>query len=406
MTTSHDRSEETALCEAACRAIAWDRARFVFTHPYLATLALHLVVVPVIDERLPTAAPDGASIFVNPYWLAGLDPADRAFVLAHEVWHVAFLHFDRGRDADPRRWNIAADHEVNDRLRRAGLTVPEGAVWFADWSGAAAEDVYARLSPSALPDEAWLDGDVHLPAVGDDARGADVSGRFGPIAGRRDPAFATHPRPDAGEVWRDRLVIHRDKLAGLLPLAVQAIVDAVSKPEVDWRELLRDLVVSASGGRFRWLPPSRRHVHRGLYLPSRREGILRLAVAVDTSGSTYDDWPLFHGAIKGVLAAFGRYEVRLLCCDADVHSDEVYDEATPLPSRLPFIGGGGTDFRPVFARLADDPPAALVFLTDGLGIAPGEPPPYPVLFCLTADGEAPVSWGRVVRLVRGREPCA
>lgn len=392
-----DATHEATLREVARQAFASDRARFVFTHPYLATLALYLAIVPVVDERVPTAATDGASIFVNPYWVVGLEPADRAFVLAHEVWHVAFLHFDRGRDRDERRWNVAADHEVNDFLRRAGLTMPEGAVWFESRSGCAAEEVYDRLPRSHRPFP-WLERDVHLPVSGTDPRSAASASRFGPIAGRRDPAFSPRPLADAAELWRDRLVVHRGLLAGHLPGAVQARVDAIAKPAVCWREVLRDAVVQASSGRFRWLPPSRRHVHRGLYLPSRRDDLLRIAIAVDTSGSTLNEWPLFRGAIEGILAAFGRYEVRLLQCDAAVCSDVTHDESRPLPEQLAFSGGGGTDFTPVFEALADDPPAAVVFLTDGMGPAPHEAPPYPVLWCLTAGGVAPAPWGREVSL--------
>ncbi|MFC4976714.1 hypothetical protein ACFPTY_19975 [Halomonas beimenensis] len=37
--------------------------------------------------------------------------------------------------------------------------------------------------------------------------------------------------------------------------------------------------------RRQWLPPSRRHIHRGLYLPSRYGSHLELTVALDNSGS-------------------------------------------------------------------------------------------------------------------------
>ena len=51
--------------------------------------------------------------------------------------------------------------------------------------------------------------------------------------------------------------------------------------------------------------------------------------------------------------------------------------------------------RPVFERLALEPPTASLFLTDGFGEAPAEVPAYPVLWVLTADGERPAPPGRV-----------
>jgi predicted metal-dependent peptidase len=57
--------------------------------------------------------------------------------------------------------------------------------------------------------------------------------------------------------------------------------------------------------------------------------------------------------------------------------DDSQDIATLKPH-----GGGGTDFRPVFDWIADQPyqPDALVYLTDGLGAFPQSAPPYPTIW--------------------------
>src|SRR5699024_7110524 len=91
--------------------------------------------------------------------------------------------------------------------------------------------------------------------------------------------------------------------------------------------------------------------------------------------------------------------LRLLMCDTRVTSDRMLDSSAPPDlARLVFRGGGGTDFRPVFQRLEEQPPKAVVFLTDGYGPVPEEPPEYPVLWVLTPDGMAPAPWGEVVEL--------
>ncbi len=403
--------DERALREQARRAWTEDRAQLVFTHPHLATLAMHLEIVPVIDARLPTAATDGVSIFVNPYWLRGCDADTRRFVLAHEVWHNALLHFGRRADRHAVRWNVATDHEVNALLRRAGMTPPEDAVYFAHWDGASAEEVYEQLvsSDSAGSPEGvrGAGADVHLDDVGEPPPIEAMEPpdrRFGPIVGRRDSSFSPRRAPGADELWRDRLVTDWSRMRDVLPGSVRELIDAVARPRLAWQAILRDFVTRASGGRFRWAPPSRRHAHRGVFLPSRRTDALSLAIAVDTSGSTTDAWPAFVGEIDQILHAFGRYEVRLLQCDATIHSDDRYDDARPMPARLGFAGGGGTDFRPVFTRLAVEPPVALVYLTDGFGVAPVESPAYPVLWGLTEDGVAPAGWGSALRLDEADPP--
>src|SRR5699024_5328379 len=58
-----------------------------------------------------------------------------------------------------------------------------------------------------------------------------------------------------------------------------------------------------------------------------------------------------------IIQSFGRYRLRLIECDAAVHSDRVYTESDPLTAEaFRFDGGGGTDFRPVLERLAEGEP--------------------------------------------------
>jgi predicted metal-dependent peptidase len=64
-----------------------------------------------------------------------------------------------------------------------------------------------------------------------------------------------------------------------------------------------------------------------------------------------------------------------------------------------YDGGGFTDLRPVFdfAKTMHPAPAAVIYLTDGVGPAP-ERMELPTLWVLTAQGEKPVPWGIELRL--------
>lgn len=55
------------------------------------------------------------------------------------------------------------------------------------------------------------------------------------------------------------------------------------------------------------------------------------------------------------------------------------------------VGGGGTDFRPVFAYLEEQAimPQSLIFLTDLCGQFPEEGPNYPVIWAATTTAQAP-----------------
>jgi predicted metal-dependent peptidase len=71
------------------------------------------------------------------------------------------------------------------------------------------------------------------------------------------------------------------------------------------------------------------------------------------------------------------------------------------------VGGGGTDFRPFFAAVeaeqCDMHPAVCVYLTDGYGTFPAEPPPWPLLWVLSPGSLSTdaVPFGEAVRLIPG-----
>jgi predicted metal-dependent peptidase len=403
--------EDLAAKREAKEAWLADRARLVFLHPMVASLALQLELVPVVDEQLPTAATDGRAVYVNAHWLKTLDPDGRVFLLAHEVWHNALLHFRRGKGRDELRWNLAVDHEVNGLLLRDGFKPLPDAVFYEHWKDAGAEEVYALLGDPAARRAAGLDedgfvqrpksADVHLGTERSHAaQQAEWPKEFGPIAGKRDPDYPGRMDPLTAEEWAERMVALGRQLRGDMPGELRRAVNAVTKPGVPWQSVLRDFLERSTGGGTSWIPPARRHVHRGLYLPSRQHELLRVAVALDTSGSTEHDLPRFLSELQRIVRGFGRYELRLLQCDAAVASDELYDEARPLPAKVAILGGGGTDFRPVFERLAADPPSALIFFTDGEGFSPERPPPWPVLWVLTPGGRHLAGWGRVLKLDR------
>ena len=198
-----------------------------------------------------------------------------------------------------------------------------------------------------------------------------------------------------------------ERRQGNLPSHLKGVVGRLLKGRIDWREQLAQFVTNAFGGSRRWLPPSRRHIARGLYLQSSRQERLRAVVAIDTSGSTTCDLPRFFGELQGLLASFGSYEITVIQCDAAVQHIEKFDEMRTVDAlrlgldALEFYGGGGTSFQPVFDYVAERPelePSVLIYITDGYGSVGKESPPYPVLWLLTGDGVKPALWGIEARL--------
>ena len=102
-----------------------------------------------------------------------------------------------------------------------------------------------------------------------------------------------------------------------------------------------------------------------------------------------EDLPRFAAELSNLLNSFGRYELKVICCDAAIQSVETFSHDVPFNARkFKFNGGGGTAFSPVFDYLEkeQEPPDVLIYLTDGYGDTPSKPS-YPVLWGITKDGK-------------------
>ncbi len=406
-----------------------DRASLVLRFPFLAQLAMHLELVPVVDCRVPTAATDGQHVWLSPAFMDSITPEERLFVLGHEVWHCALGHLDRQADRDAEDWNLAIDHEANVLLGEEGLDIPLDAVFFRGWEGSPAEEVYEQLRKP--PEEPQVD-DSDEDVLGDLFRlfrGPLPQGPIEPMERGRfadvhdvptslreamegsavedlvvDPDFQPAAAPPPPGVWDERLVVAAQRAGGSSSAtgpALSRLLGQLQEPKVPWQEVLRQFVTSAYGGERRWLPPSRRHVSQGLYLPSRRSDMLRAVVVVDTSGSTAFLMEEFAAELVGLLDSFGRYEVTVICCDEEIRSVRRFDADRPMTAGdLRFEGGWATDFRPVFEWVEREGEEAdvLVFLTDGEGPAPVGSPAVPVLWVLPRGMRPPASWGQVTTL--------
>jgi predicted metal-dependent peptidase len=372
-----------------------DRARLLLTQPFTAMIALNLEIVPVLDSRLDTAATDGRSIFFQIRFIEKLSESARTFVLAHEVWHVVCGHLQRRRDRLADLWNIAVDHEVNSLLMSDGLEIPKDGIYFAKQKGKSAESVYE-----------WLQSQVEIPLSHGQVQfdQHDISsllGEVGMLEGESidDPDYRPQTvDAELAQVWRERIACVANSLKGQgkLPAHLEQFIKEKVDPQLPWHQLMRQFLQRIYGGSRSWLPPARRHIYKGLYLPSMRTQALNVAVAIDTSGSVGDDLLKFLSELEALLTEFDRVEVTLIECDAKISRVRVLTESNVFELRNTTLkGGGGTDLRPPFTHLRSSPPACLIYLTDGLGTAPEKAPAFPVLWVITKQGVAPSSWGQL-----------
>ena len=128
---------------------------------------------------------------------------------------------------------------------------------------------------------------------------------------------------------------------------------------------------------------------------SERSSLQTLAIAIDVSGSCISDeimrrfWYETFCCISQLKEEYTDGEILLLQCDEAIQNEEWIElmNFTEIPANVKIRGMGGTNFIPVFERLAEFKKFgkefdALIYLTDGKGIYPNQKPEYPVYFVL------------------------
>ena len=405
MKTTADKEDKVLAMVFA--GMEQDRMKLLGRQPFIGTVLMHLELVPLTDAVFcPTAMTDGRAVYMNCRFYAGLDAEERLFVLAHETWHCVMLHFARLRGRDPKRFNIAADLEIHFVLRKEKMKEPFVLPHDPAWDGLSAEEIYERLPDSGSG------GSRGGGKCSKGISGSPDGGGFDRHVYRGDKIGEGKKIPGAAEIDEKtveelrRIVIQAAQIAerrqGHLPGHIAGLIEKLRKPELNWKELLKQFVTSCYGGCRRWLPPARRYVGMGLYLQSRRGERLEAVLALDTSGSTTGDLPRFFAELSGLLRSFGNYELTVIQCDCKVQHVEKFSDDRPLPRdyRWESFGHGGTSFVPAFEYISRHGmrPQVFIYLTDGGGDAPETPPAFPVLWVLTADGGRPAAWGRSIRL--------
>jgi hypothetical protein len=418
--------EEAQTLEAVQRAL-----RLVCVSlPHLSGLA-HVVRIGV-DARVGTIGifPSGR-LLVNPRWFAALAPGDAAFVVAHELLHLALHTHQRASGTEPRLFNCAHDYIINDMLAQAlGRPVPADGL---EWPGArelSAESLVQQLRgpgrADGPPTRSW--GQTAAPSDTAMAAALRAAGVLGETAA--DAAAGSDvldeplerewfPQVDAGAQAGARAEVQRAAARaaslGHLRERLEALPRGVPDPEASavsavrralrtfyappWDLALQRWMDAVAPGPRSYVRPSRRGADRAdvVLAGRRREGWL-LHVVVDTSGSMSDELSRILGAIAAYCDGAGVGRVHVLQCDDDVTSDEwVAPEALQV---YQVAGFRGSDLSPAMLRLAADPEVeAAIVVTDGEIDYPAGPMPYAVLWALTdADEAFEPGYGQVIAL--------
>jgi predicted metal-dependent peptidase len=373
--------------------------------------ALYAAPLVLTDSCPSVAAVDeGMRIYFNPervrQLLTQAETTQRAlrqlaFLWVHEICHILRRHEERAKEkgAEPIRWNIAADLEINDAQWK-GLEIPEAfppllPKQLGLRKGKLAEFYYDALEKEVRSTSGEWEG------VSDEGSGVHGQKRWWelPADDKRAPARSEIDkeliRREVAEELRQR------KSWGDIPADWKRWAEEVLNPKVNWRELLKRKVRGAltigTGQRIDYSfarPHRRAEVYDPVLPPSLQGDFLpRVACVVDTSGSmSKRKLAQALAEVRKVLETF-RLPITVIPCDA-VPYEPIRVFTSSQAQRLRLRGGGGTNMvAGIEAALKLRPiPDVVIVLTDGYTPFPPKRYKVPVLFGIfdpTGDGKVP-----------------
>jgi predicted metal-dependent peptidase len=424
----------------------WDqtRAKFMWEAPGFCHILFSMMnpkrqdAKAIFSETMPAwmAATDGLYVYLKPSAFFSRPLGQRVFILAHEVCHGILNHLvmmhvwhnaGKVRCSDgtylpfnQHVMNIAMDFIINDMLvqSKLGELPPEalhdpGLITHMDNS----VDAYQKLFKQAKQQGGGGSQQGGTGKGGNTPRQpytgpGKASGKSG-FDEHFEPGTAEgkHPTEAAQErneqEWKTAVAgaMASAQAQGKLPAAMKRMFTEILEPRVAWEDYIQGWFKRKLGaGSWNFQRPDRRLICRDpyIYAPGRSGfGADCVVLGMDTSGSitpaTMDMWL---GELSGILEDVNPERLVVLWCDAKVDQiDEPddMDDVRRIKARGS-IGGGGTDFRPVFDKVKELGlnPDALVYLTDGQGTFPQTPPSYHVLWGSILEPPKHYPFGEVV----------
>ena len=352
----------------------------------------------------------------NPLLLCKFKLKEILYVICHEIDHIVLNHPAEMVKANPTKdeqtfyeFNLAADASVNDRIdheikaeNRAFLAHPDGVI-----TSKVLAKMYEIKHLLSMENYAYYFGMIsgkkqkneeNAPGNGQDSMMQQQNRQDGTEQG--DSSVSGQQSEDGDEIvtaancgeltdhnWEvgddaeDAQAVVREfvnaavdmmneESRGLMPAHFMSQVELINKPPVlSWQAILKKYVGTISANKRKTRMRLNRRQPERFDLSGRVDDkVLKIAVAIDTSGSVDDHMiAQIFNEIFAILAK-RKHEITVIECDAQVQ--RVYRAQNAGEIQKKVAGRGGTCFSPVIEYVNNDKyfrDALLIYFTDGFG---------------------------------------
>lgn len=337
------------------------------------------------STSIPTACAGHGFIFFNPQWWDKMDHEERKTVIAHEIWHLILNHLERGKDKDPESYNIAGDYVINLACHDDGFATTLNSQALTDFGGAGMliDTKYRGKGTDAIYEV------VHKQRKNDPSShkgtGSPSSDQIEDLVKQVLKGSGTDLQKQAEQNEEKRKkAVYDGKQAGSQPGGTREILRTDGKrvfiKTATYKEIFEDYLIDPlSGGKRTYMRPSRRQMKDGLRLkgkyPKRgkKNRLTHLVYALDVSGSiTTIQKKQFLASAKTLKETLNPQLMTVILWDTKIQYEKVFREDEKLDN-IHVMSGGGTSLTPVYKRVKEINPEALVIFTDLAVSIPPQP---------------------------------
>lgn len=357
------------------------RVALLLKATFFGNMATRLPLVNA-DAWCPTAATDGRYFYYNSKFINMLREKELEFLFGHEVLHNVYDHIAATKllKRNPTLSNIAQDYIINRDLvinNIGELITTVSALYDRKFDGWSSDEVYDHLYENAekidIDQLADMLVDEHLDdQEGEGGGGQPEEDENGNLKSKARPKYSEEERKKIKDEIKESLINSaKQSGSGKLPAGVKRIVQELTEPKMDWRELLAMTIESTVKSDYSFQRRSRKQAQTNCILPGMiPEQTIDIAIALDMSGSISDAMGRdMLSEVKGIMQQFTDFKIKLWCFDTDVYSYAEFDNTSIDDiDTYDIKGGGGTDFMCnwKFMEENDIMPERFVMFTDGL----------------------------------------
>jgi len=371
--------------------ISQAKAKLLVEYPYFGTLSSKVELIP--NENIESFKSDGKVLEYNDDYLENLETDELEFIFANAAMHKSLAHENRKNGRSGWLWQMATDMAINDMLVENGLQRPDAAQYRVRFRGMYAEEIYAELKSDILREEDNLEYEA------DDADDVEQNDE------KKEQEKKEQTKEELQEeILQEQLaaeeaisLLESEFKKGETPSHIERFFKLDFLGKIDWRDELKVALEKYFKDDYLLIPPNKKFLSQGIYLPSTTSQTFRLVIAVDSSGSV-DETLLsqFLSEVKFLMSLVSHYQIELIVCDEKIHSHKTFYSGESLEVELK--GGSGTNFRPVFEFIERefDDVKLLLYFSDLQGKFPLEEPHYSVKWITPKVEEIP--FGEIIIL--------